>query len=335
MFVFSAGRGAGYGLGMTERAFDPELLEVLPLLPTVTDFSDPAEIRAMRESIGLFAGETEPRDDVVREDRTVPGLDGDPDVPIRIYRPASATSDPLGAVLEIHGGGFMVGSIEMMDPWCDRVAADFPAVVVSVEYRLAPEDPFPAGIHDCYAALLWLSENTAELGVDPERIAVAGQSAGGGLAAGTALMARDRGGPQLCFQLLEIPELDHRLETPSMTQFDDTPLWNRPNAVWSWKHYLGPDHEGPVSPYASPSVAEDLSGLPPAYVSVMEFDPLRDEGLTYAMRLLEAGVSTEIHAYPGTFHGSSMVADAQVSLNTARDAAAALKKALSTKALGT
>lgn len=313
---------------MTERAYDPEFLDVLPLLPSLAGFSDLDEIQELREQMGMFAPEVEPRDDVIREDSTVAGFDGDPDVPIRIYRPASASPGPLPAVLEVHGGGFMIGSIEMMDPWCDRVAAEFPALVVSVEYRLAPEDPFPAGIHDCYAALQWLSENAAELGVDPERIAVAGQSAGGGLAAGTALMARDRGGPQLCFQLLEIPELDHRLETPSMTQFDDTPLWNRPNAVWSWKHYLGPDHEGPVSPYASPSVADDLSGLPSAFVSVMEFDPLRDEGLIYAMRLLEAGVSTEIHAYPGTFHGSSMVANAQVSLNSARDASAALRKAL-------
>lgn len=318
----------GYGRGMTERSYDPEFLEILPLLPTLSGFSDLEEIHAMRDSMGLFFTEVEPRDDVIREDRAVPGLDGDPDVPVRIYRPEVAPADLLPAVLEIHSGGFMVGSIEMMDFWCDRVAAEFPAAVVSVEYRLAPEDPFPAAIHDCYAALLWLADNAAELGVDPERVAIAGQSAGGGLAAGTALMARDRGGPPLCFQLLEIPELDHRLETPSMKEFTDTPLWNRPNAVWSWKHYLGPDHEGPVSPYASPSVAEDLSGLPPAFVSVMEFDPLRDEGLTYAMRLLEAGVSTEIHAYPGTFHASSMVATAQVSLNSARDASAALRKAL-------
>ena len=212
------------------------------------------------------------------------------------------------------------------------MAADLEAVVCSVEYRLAPEHPYPAAIEDCYAALAWFSANAAELGVDPDRIAISGQSAGGGLAAGTALLARDRGGPALCFQLLDIPELDHRLATPSMTQFVDTPLWNRPNAVVSWTWYLGPDFDGPGSAdvpiYASPSVADDLSGLPPAFVSVMEFDPLRDEGIDYAARLLEAGVSTELHAYPGTFHGSSLVQEAAVSKQSARDAFAALGKAL-------
>jgi acetyl esterase/lipase len=189
-------------------------------------------------------------------------------------------------------------------------AAD--AVVVSVEYRLAPEHPFPAGLEDCYAALVWLAAEARALGVDPARIAVMGQSAGGGLAAGLALLARDRGGPRLCCQLLGIPELDHRLETASMREFVDTPLWNRPNAIMSWRHYLG-EPPGEVSPYASPAIAKDLRGLPPAYVSTMEFDPLRDEGIEYALRLLQAGVPVELHQYPGTFHGSGLVAGAAVS----------------------
>jgi acetyl esterase/lipase len=165
--------------------------------------------------------------------------------------------------------------------------------------------------------------------VDPARIAVAGQSAGGGLAAATALLARDRGGPALRFQLLEIPELDDRLDTPSMRAFTDTPLWNRPNAEWSWRHYLGPDHVAETSAYAAPARARDLAGLPPAYVSTMEFDPLRDEGITYALRLLQAGVQVELHSHPGTFHGSALIAGAEVSQRGAREVVEALRRALS------
>jgi acetyl esterase/lipase len=220
-------------------------------------------------------------------------------------------------VYEIHGGGFMLGDVEMMDEWCQMIAALADAVVASVEYRLAPEHPFPAGIEDCHAGLVWLAREAPALGIDPDRIAIAGQSAGGGLAAGLALMARDRGEPAICFQLLEIPELDDRLDTPSMRAFTDTPFWNRPNAIQSWKHYLGPDlgpdHEGEPSIYAAPARAkvEDLVGLPPAYVSTMEFDPLRDEGIRYAAAMLEAGVSVELHSYAGTFHGSAFLPQAE------------------------
>ena len=141
-------------------------------------------------------------------------------------------------------------------------------------------------------------------------------------------MARDRGGPSLCFQLLEIPELDDRLDTPSMQGFTDTPLWNHPNAVWSWRHYLGPDHQGEVSPYAAPSRATDLSGLPPAYVSTMEFDPLRDEGILYALGMMQAGVAVELHSYPGTFHGSALIATAEVTRRNAQEIMEVLKRRL-------
>ena len=304
---------------MTERGYDPDFQAILPLLPTEMDLSSPEKVQATRDNRALFGEPPPARDDVLAEDRQVPGPDGAPDVSIRIYRPKQAAQGPLPGVLEIHGGGFMFGSIDMMDPWCQRVSAEVGAVVVSVEYRLAPEHPFPAGVEDCYAALTWTAREAAALGIDPKRIAVAGQSAGGGLAAATALLARDRGGPELCFQLLEIPELDDRLETPSMTAFTDTPLWNRPNAIWSWRHYLGPDHEGEVSPYAAPSRAEDLSNLPPAYVSTMEFDPLRDEGILYALRMLQAGVSVELHSYAGTFHGSGLLPHADASLRNVEE----------------
>jgi acetyl esterase/lipase len=317
---------------MTERAYDPELLELIALLPTTVDWPEPEAMPAFREQQSTFYPTADPHPDVTREERRVPGADGHPDVPVILYRPRTASSERRPGVLEIHGGGFITGTAAQMHPWCDQVAADLGAVVCSVDYRLAPEHPYPAGIEDCYAALAWFAANADHLGIDPDRIAIAGQSAGGGLAAGTALLARDRGGPALCFQLLEIPELDHRLETPSMTAFVDTPLWNRPNAIVSWTWYLGPDFDGPgsegVPVYASPSLADDLSGLPPSFVSVMEFDPLRDEGLDYAARLLQAGVSTELHAYPGTFHGSTLVQSAAISKQCNRDAFGALARAL-------
>ena len=283
---------------MSKYRFDPEFGELIPQLPTVNDFSSVETIQQMRsQSAALFAQPT-PRDDVLREDRLVPGPEGAPQVALRIYRSKGSPAALQPCVYEIHGGGFMTGSIEMMDGWCEKVAAELGVVVVSVEYRLAPEHPFPAGIEDCYAGLVFTVDNAESLGIDRSRIAIAGQSAGGGLAAGTALLARDRGGPELCFQLLEIPELDDRLETPSMQAFTDTPLWNRPNAVWSWKHYLGPEHApgDPVSPYAAPARAEDLRGLPTTYISTMQYDPLRDEGLRYGMRLMEAGVTVEMHS---------------------------------------
>lgn len=316
---------------MTKYNFDPELEKILPLLPSLLGLDNLENILKIRESSDLF-GAAEARDDVTQEDRTVPGRAGDPDVPIRIYRPRANAEGLRAGLYEIHGGGFVMGSLDMMDPWCQRVAAEVGAVVVSVGYQLAPEHPFPAAIEDCHAGLVWMAENAAELGVDPARIAIAGQSAGGGLAAGTALLARDRGAPALCFQLLEIPELDDRLDTPSMRAFTDTPLWNRPNATWSWRHYLGPDHQGETSAYAAPARAKDLAGLPPAYISTMEFDPLRDEGILYGMRLMEAGVSVELHSFPGTFHGSAMVPGAEVSKRGTQEVIAVLKRRLQAEA---
>jgi len=294
------------------RRYDPELAPIVSQLPVVTDWSDlPAARRAMVEMIqGLPA--RDPAEENVRfADRVIPGPSDAPALTVRIYEPEGVAT-PRPAVLYLHGGGFCFGSIETEHAGAMATARGAAALVVSVEYRLAPEHPFPAAIEDAYAALCWLAGDAAALGVDPQRIGVLGQSAGGGLAAGLALLARDRGGPALCFQALGIPELDHRLETASMREFVDTPLWNRPNAIMSWRHYLG-ERAGEVSPYASPAVARDLHGLPPAYVTTMEFDPLRDEGIEYALRLLRAGVPVELHQYPGTFHGSGLVAGAAVS----------------------
>lgn len=310
---------------MTDRKYDPELAPIIPLLPQL-GMEDVAKARAGLEEILGSMARAEAPDDVTWDDRAIPGPTGAPDVTVRVYRPKKDGTGRPG-VLYIHGGGFCVGSIESEHDGPLRICSNLGAVVVSVEYRLAPEHPFPAGFDDCYAALLWMAESYDALGIDPSRVAVMGGSAGGALAAAVALAARDRRGPRLCFQLLNIPVIDDRLDTPSMRQFTDTPMWNRPNAELSWKYYLG-ENPSEVSPYAAPGRATNLAGLPPAFVSTMEFDPLRDEGILYAMRLLEAGVSVELHQYPGTFHGSAVIPTAAVSQRSAAEMTAVLARAL-------
>jgi acetyl esterase/lipase len=308
-------------------AIDPELVAVLELIP-VRDHDDVEGSRAaMTAMIGPLNANVD-TGGLVIEDHEIDGPDGAPPVLVRAYSPAGAppaTGRP--ALLDIHGGGFVVGSIEMEHAFAAHAARTLGAVIVAVEYRLAPEHPFPAGLEDCYAALAWMHRAADALGIDPQRVGVGGQSAGGGLSAATALLARDRGGPPLCFQFLGIPELDHRLETASMRAFVDTPVWTRPAAELSWSRYLGPG-AGEVSPYASPAIAQDLRRLPPAYVTTMEFDPLRDEGILYAMRMMEAGVSVELHSYPGTFHGSAMVTTAAVSRRAQHELIDALRRGL-------
>jgi acetyl esterase len=262
--------------------------------------------------------------DLVVEDHQIPAESPIREILVRSYRRAE-TSGLRPGILDIHGGGFTTGSIDLQHGAVANIAREVDAVVATVEYRLAPEDPFPAGLEDCYAVLEWMAKESIQLGIDPQRIAVFGSSAGGGLAAALALLARDRGGPDVCFQLLGIPELDDRLQTPSMCAFIDTPVFNRNGAIQSWNAYLGDDRSN-VSEYAAPARASDLSGLPPAYISTMEFDPLRDEGILYALRLLAAGVSVELHQFPGTFHGSAMIADAEVSKRQVRETTDVLRR---------
>ncbi len=241
------------------------------------------------------------------------------------YFPAS-----LAAVYDVHGGGFVAGDLELDHPFNVTLACELGVVVVSVDYRLAPETPFPGPLEDVYAGLVWTAEHADELGIDPQRIAIHGVSAGGGLCAALALLARDRGGPHIAFQFLSVPEIDDRLATASMTDFIDTPMWNRPTAVASWDFYLGAGRAGSadVSIYAAPARATDLAGLPPAYVAVMHFDPLRDEGVAYALALLAAGVTVELHLFPGTFHGSRLVPDAAITQREVAETIAVLREAL-------
>jgi acetyl esterase len=306
-------------------SYDADLVSAIPMLP-VADFSDVAAARkGIIEMLGPINAEVDVGGLII-EDRVIPGPEDGIAVPVRVYTPEERAGLVPG-VLHIHGGGFAVGNVDTEHGISAQVARGVGVVLVSVDYRLAPEHHFPAGVEDCYSALVWMQDHAGELGVDLGRLAVFGSSAGGGLAAALALLARDRHGPSLCFQYLGVPELDDRLETISMKTFTDTPLWNRPNAVLSWRYYLGGE-PAEVSPYAAPARASDLSGLPPAYISTMEFDPLRDEGIIYGLRLLQAGVPVELHQYPGTFHGSSLIADAEVSQRQAAETLDVLTRAL-------
>ena len=304
---------------------DPELAALVPLLPML----DLTEYSATRAAIAEFAaggqtGDQPWHDNVVVSDAVVPGRPGASGIPVRIYRPRGDGARP--ALVYFHGGAFVLGGIELFDAACAGFAEHADLVVISVDYRLAPEHPFPAGIEDCYAAVEWTILNAGELAVDATAIAVGGLSAGGALAAGVALMARDRKGPQIAFQLLVNPVLDDRLDTVSARAFFDTPLWNSRDAAIMWDIYLGPER-GHVSPYAAPARASDLSGLPPAFVLTSEFDPLRDEGIAYALRLLQAGVPTELHNVAGTFHGFDAFPTA-ISRAAASEQHAALRRAL-------
>ena len=311
---------------MVAYSYDPELAAALPLLP-IGGIEDLTAERVRLDEMVAGLSTTIDEASLEIEDHSVAGHDGDPAVGVRVFRSRRAIGT-VPALLYIHGGGFVAGNILSEQDNAATLASTLDIVVVSVEYRLAPEHPFPAGLHDAFAALQWLCQQAHELGVDPARVGVYGQSAGGGLAAALALFSRDHGGPPLCFQFLAIPELDDRLETQSMRTFVDTPQWNRPSAELSWGYYLGSVATGDVSPYAAPARAQDLRDLPSAYVSTMEFDPLRDEGILYALALLGAGVSVELHSYPGTFHGSSMVTTAGISQRIANEQMHVLRRAL-------
>jgi len=311
--------------------YDPELADIIPSLPDGS-LDDPVAARAsLSELLGPFNANLDVSAlDIA--DRRVPGSKTAPDVGVRIYSSKQKARVSPG-LLYIHGGGFVVGDIDTEHAGAADIAEELGIVLVSVDYRLAPESPYPAGLEDCYASLVWMHQHASDLGIDRDRIGVFGQSAGGGLSAAVALMARDRGGPGLCFQYLGMPELDDRLQTASMREFTDTPMWTQSNAALSWRYYLGDDYQPggeDVPIYAAPAraSAEELKGLPPAYISAMEFDPLRDEGVLYALALMSAGVPVELHAYPGTFHGSMLARYAAVSRRQNTEMLDALRRGL-------
>lgn len=292
------------------QPLDPEIAAVLAAVPlsSLDETSLPAS-RSRPRPAPIVSGK------VTITDRTVPA---DPPVPVRVHRRADATDRGLACVVSLHGGGLVMGSYTDDDALFDSWCRELDLVGVAVEYRLAPETRYPGPLEDAYAALRWTYEHSEELGVDPQRIGVRGVSAGGGLAAALCLLARDRGEVPVAFQLLDCPMLDDRQFTPSSRQ-DGLPVWSRESNAFGWRSYLGELYGGDVPYTASAARAVDLSGLPPAFVSVGSVDGFRDEDIDYALRLNQSGVPCELHVYPGAPHGYTLAPDAAVTRRSRTD----------------
>jgi acetyl esterase/lipase len=312
---------------MTRHLVDPELLPALDTFPAL-DVSE-ASFRSLRVAMREFAV---PEADYARTDVTIerlfiPGIAGAPQVPVILYRPLNEGLLPV--LLHIHGGGYVFGAAAGSGPGCVRTAAEVGCIVVSVDYRLAPEAPAPAPLDDCFAALTWLHNEADRLQIDRRAIAVGGESAGGGLAAALALRAREQGSLPICFQLLIYPMIDDRTaarpnDNPNVGAF----VWTHDANAFGWRALLGDDFGGDdVSPYAAAARATDLAGLPPAYVSVGSLDLFLEEDLAYANRLMRAGVTVELHVWPGAYHGFELATESSVAKRAEIERRQALKRA--------
>lgn len=308
---------------------DPEsrvpLTALLQLLPGgFNAIPDIGERRSTLDSLLAEMAKAAPRNpNVLKEDRSIPGPGGE--LPVRVYRPVHPVDSRPG-VFFIHGGGMVLGNLDSDDGVPTMLCDTLGAVVVSVDYRLAPEHPAPAAIEDCYAALQWMGAHTDELGYDPDRLAVYGGSAGGGLAIATALMVRDHGGPSIRFLMPIYPMIDDTNTTPSSREITDVGIWDRDGNIEAWGWYLGGQ---PADGYSAPARTTDLRGLPPTFIDVGEMDMFRDEDIAFAQRLLQAEVPTELHVYPGAYHASELFApDAALSRRIWATRIAALQRAL-------
>ena len=303
---------------------DPELLPLVDAYPTVTVTAENLQQLRNREFL--------PAEDcgVDCQELQIDGPESRIDV--RVFRPRDAVGE-TGCIFHIHGGGFIGGSLAEYEFLHRPLAADLSCTIVSAEYRLAPETPFPGSIQDCYAALAWTFQNADELGIDRQRIGVMGESAGGGLAAALALMVRDRGDYPLVFQHLIYPMLDDRTCVLDAIPYAGEYIWHRQNNLFGWTSLLGQEPGGAdVSPYAAPSRATDLAGLPPTFIGTAALDLFVDEDIDFAARLIRAGVPTELHVWPGAFHGFDLLPGPAVA-DAARSASReALRRALQPKA---
>jgi len=318
----------------TKHLVDSELLPMLDMFPTFAFSNEtlPQIREGFDQMMAQGAAMAPAFPDIEVSERHVPGSVGSPDVRVLVYIPKNVAR-PMPGLLYIHGGGYIIGSPEGEDLQVKQIVTEIGCAVVSVDYRLAPETSHPGPVEDCYAALKWLYTNTSDLGVDPNRLAIGGASAGGGLTAGLGLLTRDRGEIPLAFQLLIYPMLDDRTAAsadphPHTGEF----VWTKEANHFGWSSLLGqePGSAG-VSPYAAAARAESLAGLPPTYINVGALDLFLEENLEYARRLMRAGVPTELHVYPAAFHGFNLMAEAKVSQAFTRDMLMALRRALQSK----
>ncbi|MET9084885.1 alpha/beta hydrolase [Streptomyces sp. NPDC004237] len=307
--------------------FDPELAPVAAVLRDFIPQVTADTLAASRDVVDNGIPGAEPADLTVGgavkvTEVQAAGPDGAPDITLLILSPAAGATD-LPGIYYIHGGGMVSGNrrigVEAFLPY----VVEGKAVVVSVEYRLAPEHPDPAPVEDCYAGLVWTARHAGELGIDADRLIIAGTSAGGGLAAGSTLLARDRGFPSLTHQILIGPMLDDRLDSQSSGMVVGGPIWDRDDNLFGWTSLLGERRGGPdVSQYAAPARATDLSGLPRTYIDCGSSEVFRDEALAYARRLSEAGVTVDLHMWGGAFHAFDVLAPQAAiarACNAARD----------------
>jgi triacylglycerol lipase len=311
----------------SRHLIDPELiagLEALPSFPFTPEILPMIRAGMMEQ----LTSKLPTPEGVIVEERSIPSPEGH-EIGLVISKPA-APAAMLPAVLHIHGGGYVIGSAATMNNANMQLVLDAECVVVSVDYRLSPETSHPGPVEDCYAALKWLHTNAAALGVDPARIAVSGESAGGGLAAALALLTRDRGEVKLIHQHLIYPMIDDRTcTTISPHPYTGAFVWTPDSNRFGWASLLG--HEpgrADVSAYAAAARAVTLEGLPPTYIAVGALDLFLEEDIDYARRLLRAGVPTELHVYPGAYHGFDMVAEAQIVHKARSNSLTALRRAL-------
>jgi triacylglycerol lipase len=308
----------------SQHLVDPELAPFLDMFPSMMLSRD--NLDEVRNRVLPLPPIEESGVDLERI--MAPGPEGAPEIMLHVYRPRAAPR-PSPCIYHIHGGGYVVGKASDLEPVHRPLAASLGCAIVSVDYRLAPETPFPGPVEDCYAGLAWTFANATALGLDAARIGVMGESAGGGLAAALALLARDRGAYRLAFQHLIYPMIDDRTCTRDPHPFAGEFLWHAHNNRFGWTSLLGhaPGGEG-VSPYAAPARATDLAGLPPGFISTGALDLFLEEDIDYARRLLRAGVPVELHVYPGAFHAFDMMEDATVAAQARRDSRAALARFL-------